>query len=190
MITDFQAKLLNGILTSDYRGGETPEEMVKGCVGVWTWSACDGIPESSRGGVVSSALQAGLIGQIDDGDEACVWILQAGLDGLRAYEAAHVNDEQDEVAVAAPSVDEDARFTKFASKNIKIDDNAVVIVSIYLDGSFIVVTSGHDATGTDVESTKASVAANLPFTGPRRALIGKWITLLAREWAAWRLAQP
>lgn len=47
--TAYQIELLEGIDTSDY---DRP---------VWLWSAVEGIPEASRGGVVAKAVEAGLV---------------------------------------------------------------------------------------------------------------------------------
>lgn len=81
-ITDHQKALLEGILGSDYRDGASDAEMRAGHA-VWTFSACEKIPEASRGGVIAKAVEAGLVGHQDDGDDSVIWLTEQGFDAVR-----------------------------------------------------------------------------------------------------------
>lgn len=86
-LTTAQITLLQAIVDSEFQDGNDP-------VGneVWTFSAVDGFPEASRGGILSMAKQAGLIRlfpaeDIVNGkrvDASTVTLTQAGWDALQA----------------------------------------------------------------------------------------------------------
>jgi len=61
-LTENQIKLIMNICTSEFCFDDHPLEKV-----IWTFSALRGIPEHSRGGIVSNAIKSGII-TLDDYD--------------------------------------------------------------------------------------------------------------------------
>lgn len=73
-ITPKERQMLIAIIESEYQNGQNDPI---GCA-VWTWSTT-GWAGKSAGGIITSLVKKGLVG-IDGakGDEACIWITEAG----------------------------------------------------------------------------------------------------------------
>jgi hypothetical protein len=79
MLTENQVQLLERIVFDQYQDGCDPVGLM-----VWSWSPCAGLGRKA-GGIVSGAVQAGLVDQEGAGQEASLAITQKGLDALLAH---------------------------------------------------------------------------------------------------------
>jgi len=92
-LTENQIKLILNICTSEFCFDNHPLEKV-----IWTFSALRGIPEHSRGGIVSNAIKADLISIDDydsDPDEHTICLTGKGWNAI----CDHYNLEKDISAV-------------------------------------------------------------------------------------------
>lgn len=77
-LTKNEMMALQGIIDSDFRDGNHPANYP-----VWSWSANPFASKRTFSGTMSSLVKKGLAGSDGmKGDDACVWITQAGLDAL------------------------------------------------------------------------------------------------------------
>ena len=79
MLTDIERQALQGIMDSDFQDGETGAGRQ-----VWSWSANPFPNKRTFSGAMSSLVKKGLAGACGEGDDACVWITEAGLAALKS----------------------------------------------------------------------------------------------------------
>lgn len=78
MITEIERKALLGIYKSDFRDGNDPVDFP-----VWSWSANPFSDKRTFSGAMSSLVKKGLARADGEGDDACVYLTQAGWDLIK-----------------------------------------------------------------------------------------------------------
>ena len=89
-ITDNAARLIAGILLTDYNDGCCPATDIED----WAWNACGGFESAqAAAGTLARAVDAGLVWHHSDGDDSTVGITKAGWAAFtRQFGACDEND--------------------------------------------------------------------------------------------------